>query len=196
MKIELAGLDKIGAVDGPCVYIANHMSTLETLVLPGIVQPVKDVTFIVKRGIIEYPIFKHVMLVRDPIVVDRVNPREDLQVVMSHGAEILKSGRSLIVFPQTTRTFQFEPERFNTIGVKLARRAGVPVVPVAVKSDAWTNGRVVKEFGKIDVSKVVHLEFGDALHIQDRGAEEHRAIIDYISERLETWSALDETPGR
>ncbi|MEZ4662244.1 MAG: 1-acyl-sn-glycerol-3-phosphate acyltransferase [Caldilineaceae bacterium] len=73
-------------VDGPCVFIANHMSTLETICLPGVIQPYKDCTFIVKRGIVEYPVFKHLMIARDPVVVDRKNWAEDLKVVLEEGA--------------------------------------------------------------------------------------------------------------
>jgi 1-acyl-sn-glycerol-3-phosphate acyltransferase len=39
-------LEKIGS---PCVFIGNHMSTLETFVLPCILQPYLPVTFVIKR---------------------------------------------------------------------------------------------------------------------------------------------------
>ncbi|HXF62254.1 MAG TPA: lysophospholipid acyltransferase family protein [Caldilineaceae bacterium] len=187
VHIQITGLHHLRSVEGPCVLVANHMSTLETIVLPGIVQPIKDVTFIVKRGIVEYPVFKHIMLARDPIVVDRINPRADLTRVLEEGPRLLGRGRSIVVFPQTTRTLRFDPAQFNTIGVKLARTAGVPVVPVAVRSDAWGIGRLVKEFGKIDPSKPVRFAFGPALSISGRGAAEHQAIIEFIRTSLAQW---------
>jgi 1-acyl-sn-glycerol-3-phosphate acyltransferase len=163
------------------------MSTLETIILPGIVQPLKDVTFVVKRAIIEYPVFKYMLLSRDPIVVDRVNPREDLMRVLTEGAAHLKRGRSIIVFPQTTRTTTFDPAQFNTIGIKLAREAGVPIVPVAVRSDAWGIGKWIKEFGKIDVSRPVRFAFGQPLMVEGRGNTTHQEIIRYISDHLKAW---------
>ncbi len=187
VEIEIMGMDRLEKVTGPCVFVANHMSTLETICLPGVVQPYKDCTFIVKRGIIEYPVFKHIMLARDPIVVERVNAREDLQVVLDQGAKALAKGRSVVVFPQTTRTVNFDPEQFNTLGVKLARRANVPVVPVAVQSDAWGIGRWVKEFGRIDPSKTVRFAFGEAIPIQSRGGDEHRQVIEFIQSQLRSW---------
>lgn len=186
-NIQITGLNVLSQIAGPCVIVANHMSTLETIILPGIVQPLKDVTFVVKRGIVEYPIFKHMMLSRDPIVVDRVNPREDLMRVLNEGAEHLKNGRSIIVFPQTTRTTTFDPAQFNTIGIKLARDAGVPIVPVAVRSDAWGIGKWIKEFGKIDVSRPVRLAFGAPLMVEGRGNTTHQAVIRYISDHLKAW---------
>jgi 1-acyl-sn-glycerol-3-phosphate acyltransferase len=186
-NIQISGLNVLSQISGPCVIVANHMSTLETIILPGIVQPLKDVTFVVKRAIVEYPVFKHMMLARDPIVVDRVNPREDLMRVLSDGANHLKRGRSIIVFPQTTRTTIFDPSQFNTIGIKLARDAGVPIVPVAVRSDAWGIGKLIKEFGKIDVSLPVRFAFGDPLVVEGRGNTTHQAVVRFISQHLQAW---------
>jgi 1-acyl-sn-glycerol-3-phosphate acyltransferase len=188
-SIELTGLDVLTRIAGPCVFVSNHMSTLETIILPGIVQPFKDVTFVVKRGIVEYPVFKHLMLARDPIVVDRVNPREDLVRVLQEGVAMLKRGRSVIIFPQTTRTICFDPGHFNTIGVKLARDADVPIVPIAVRTDAWGNGRVIKDFGRIDPTLPVKLAFGPAVAVTGRGNEAHRAIVRYIVDKLTGWGA-------
>lgn len=187
VHIQIEGMNAIKQAAGPVVFIANHMSTLETIVLPGMLQPLKDVTFVVKRGIVEYPIFKHIMLTRDPIVVDRVNPREDLAVVLESGCRLLGQGRSLVVFPQTTRTLTFDTEKFNSIGIKLARNANVPVVPVAVKSDAWGIGHVVKEIGKIDPSKPVRFAFGAPLAVEGRGNATHQAVIAFIRHHLEAW---------
>lgn len=187
VEIEVTGSKWLESVAGPCVFIANHMSTLETICLPAVIQPYKDCTFIVKRGIVEYPVFKHIMLTRGPIVVDRTNPREDLKVVLEEGCNALARGRSVVVFPQTTRSVTFEPEQFNTIGVKLAKRANVPVIPLALKTDAWGIGALVKEFGRIDPTKKVHMAFGAPITIQGRGNEEHRQIVEFIQQQMQQW---------
>lgn len=187
VHIQITGLNVLNSINGPVVLVANHMSTLETIFLPGIVQPYKDCTFVVKRGVVEYPVFKHIILSRAPIVVDRVNPREDLMRVLRQGADLLAKGRSVIVFPQTTRTTSFEPAQFNTIGVKLAREAGVPIIPVAVRSDAWGIGKAVKEFGKIDPTLPVHFSFGEPIDVEGRGTAAHQAVVHFISEHLRMW---------
>lgn len=187
VEIEITGVNWLQTIAGPCVFIANHMSTLETICLPGVIQPFKDCTFIVKRGIVEYPVFKHLMIARNPIVVDRANPRDDLKAVLEQGPQILAGGRSIIVFPQTTRTLTFNPELFNTIGIKLAKQGNVPIIPIAIKSDAWGIGSIVKEFGRIDPTQKVYLAFGAPLKIQNRGAEEHKQIIEFIQQQMQKW---------
>lgn len=174
--------------DSPCVFIGNHMSTLETFILPGIIRPFRKVTFIVKQALIDYPVFKHVMRSRDPIVVGRTDPRADLKAVLEGGLERLADGISVIVFPQRTRAFHTSVgEHFNSIGVKLARNAGVPVVPLAIRSDAWGNGKRMKDLGKIDPSRPVHFAFGNPMAVHGNGREEHERIIAFINEKLRDW---------
>lgn len=196
IKIHAEGLGNIGSFDGPAVFISNHMSTLETVVLPGFIQPVKEVTFVVKQELMEYPYFKYVLGSRDPIVVGRSNPREDLAKVMNEGFEKLTSGRSIIIFPQRTRSPYFDAESFNSLGIKLAKKAGVHVVPLALVTDAWSNGSLIKDAGKMDTSKLVRFSFGKPFKVQGSGAQEHQAVLDFIRTKLTEWNRLDLIPEK
>ena len=185
--IEINGIDNFRNLDTPCVFIGNHMSTLETMVLPCIISQFKDSTFVVKQSLVDYPVFKHIMRARNPITVGRTNPRDDLKAVFEGGEERLKAGISIVIFHQTTRTEVFDSGQFNTIGIKLAKKAGVPVVPLALKTDAWGNGKYLKDYGKVDISKKVWFEFGKPMTITGRGDAEHQQIIDFISGNLKEW---------
>jgi 1-acyl-sn-glycerol-3-phosphate acyltransferase len=186
-NIEITGTENFKSINEPVVFIGNHMSTLETFILPCLIHPKKPVTFVVKKSLVEYPVFRHIMVARDPIVVSRDNPREDLKTVLNDGTEKLSKGVSVIVFPQTTRTPVFDSKQFNTIGIKLAKKAGVKVVPVALKTDAWTNGKLIKDFGKIYPERKVRFAFGKPMSITGRGDEEHEAVISFIKEHLKSW---------
>ncbi len=192
VKFEITGIDSFAAIEGPCVFIANHMSTLETFILPTIIASFKDATFVVKQSLVDYPVFKHIMRARDPITVGRTNPRDDLRAVLEGGTARLQAGRSIVIFPQTTRTPVFDPAQFNTIGIKLAKKAGVPVVPVALTTMAWGNGMFLKDYGKIDPSKKARFAFGKPLLIRDRGTEERQEIIEFITGKLQEWKAEDQ----
>jgi 1-acyl-sn-glycerol-3-phosphate acyltransferase len=189
ITFEITGIDNFSGLAGPSVFIGNHMSALETFTLPCIIEPFKDVTFVVKQSLIDYPVFRYVMRSRNPIVVGRTNPRDDLRAVLEGGAQILSGGRSLVIFPQTTRTPVFDPNEFNTIGIKLAKRSNVPIVPIALKTDAWGNGERIKDFGKIDPSKKVYFSFGRPMMVKDRGVEEHNAVIAFIEKHLKQWNS-------
>ncbi|MEM6690126.1 MAG: lysophospholipid acyltransferase family protein [Planctomycetota bacterium] len=188
-SVRIEGLDQIRKLETPCVFVANHMSTLETMVLPAIIQPIRPVTFVVKKSLLEYPFFKHIVGSRNPIAVSRENAREDLKTVTKLGVERLRDGISIVVFPQTTRSTSFDAKKFNSIGVKLAAKAKVPLMPVALRTDAWGNGNLVKDFGPVDTSLPVRFAFGSPLPIIERGAEQHQQAIEFIESKLRSWSS-------
>ena len=173
--------------DKPVVFISNHMSTLETMVLPSIIQPVKPTVFIIKKELENFPLFGKVALARHPIIVGRSNPRDDLRIVLEEGSKRIAEGRSIIVFPQKTREAYFKPKTFNTLGIKLAKRNNVPVIPIAIISDAWGNGKIIKDFGKIDPNKVVKIAFGEPMEIEGNGNIQHQKSIDFIENKFIEW---------
>ena len=189
--IEIEGMNAIEAVDGPCLFVANHMSTLETFMLPAMIRPRRPVTFVVKKSLTTMPLFGPVMCSRDPIVVGRTNPREDLTAVLEGGLERLRKGISIIVFPQHTRSREFNPQMFNSIGVKLAKKAGVPIVPLALKTDAWGQGTKIKELGPVKVGMTVRYNFASPISVTGQGKEEQAAICQHIERLLGQWQQLD-----
>ncbi|MBU1567996.1 MAG: 1-acyl-sn-glycerol-3-phosphate acyltransferase [Proteobacteria bacterium] len=187
VKIEISGIENLERQTGPVVFIGNHMSMMETMLLPGIIQPILPVTFVVKESLLAYPVFKHIMRSRNPVAVSRTNPRQDLKVVMSEGVNRLHAGISVIVFPQTTRSHTFDPEQMSSIGVKLAKKAGVPVIPVALKTDCWQNGSWIKDFGRLDLSKTAYYSFGTPMMVVGKGDEEQNKINTFIIDALKRW---------
>lgn len=187
-RLQVTGIQHLKGIDRPCIFIGNHMSSLETFVLPSLIMPQGfDLAYVVKRSLVDYPVFGEVVKVRDPVVVDRVNPREDLKMVMEEGARRLEQGRSLIIFPQHTRTVDFDPKQFNSIGIKLAKKTGATIVPFALLTWAWSTGKLIKDFGPIIPSRTIHFAFGEPLEVTGKGQEEQQRIIDFIQEHLETW---------
>lgn len=189
VKVEMSGIENIECLGGPAVFIGNHMSMMETMVLPAIIQPVRPVTFVVKESLLSYPVFKHIMRSRNPVAVSRTNPRQDLKIVMTEGVERLRAGISVIVFPQTTRSHAFDPEQMSSIGVKLAKKAEVPIVPVALKTDCWQNGSWLKDFGKIDTTKTACFSFGKPTLVAGKGEEEQAAVNAFIVHSLKRWGS-------
>jgi len=184
---RISGMENITREPAPLVFIGNHMSTLETMILPSLIAPHLEVTFVVKESLVRHPLFGHVMRSRDPIVVGRTDPRKDFEEVMSKGTGLLSRGISIVIFPQSTRSVDFSPEDFNSLGVKLARRAGVKVVPIALKTDFWGQGSIIKELGPLDHRKTIHFRFGDPFEVSGNGREENKKITDFIISSLNEW---------
>jgi 1-acyl-sn-glycerol-3-phosphate acyltransferase len=186
-RYHISGMDNISRDQGPVVFVCNHMSTLETMVLPAIVAPHREVTFVVKESLVSHPLFGHVMRSKDPIIVGRTDPRKDFEEVMTKGPELISKGTSIIIFPQSTRSLVFKPEEFNSLGVKLARKTRVNVVPVALKTDFWGPGKIIKELGPLDSKKSIWFRFGESFPVKTNGKEENQRIIDFIQSSLDEW---------
>jgi 1-acyl-sn-glycerol-3-phosphate acyltransferase len=165
------------------------MSMLETQVPISIVFPYKKVVYVIKEQLRNVPFFG--AYVQKCISVTRTSPAEDLKQVLVQGSKKIAAGLSVIIFPQATRSVEFIPEKFNSLGVKLAKRAGVPVIPLALKTDFWGNGSLVKDFGPLRLGKTIHFEFGEPIEIKGQGRQEHERIMEFIQTRLGRWSAED-----
>ncbi len=191
-KLHIRGLDHLRALNGkPVVIVSNHMSLLETGMLHAIIRPYVDFSFVVKQSLMTIPYFKDILFSLKAIPVTRTNPREDLRTMLTQGKEILTGGRSLIVFPQATRSVKFIPEHFNSIGVKLAKTAGVPVVPMALKTDFISNGKLLRDLGPIHPERDVWFEIGAPMEVTGNGSEQQQALIDFIQPRISAWLQMD-----
>lgn len=187
VEFEITGVEHLHGIDSAYVLAANHMSTLETMVLPAVLQPLRNTTFVVKQSLTTMPVFKHIMCSRHAIAVTQTNPREDLKTMLAEGVDRLKRGFALVVFPQGSRTPGFRAEEFNSIGVKLAARAATPLVPCAVATDAWGLGRWIPELSRIDPTRKVRIAFGEPTTVEGRGEEQHARTLEFIGGKLAAW---------
>jgi len=186
-NIIIEGLDNIKNVEGPCVFVANHMSTMETFLLPCIIQPRKPFIFVVKESLVRMPLFGNILKSRNPIVVSRKNARQDLKLILEQGKNNLDLGISVLIFPQSTRDVTFNLEKFNSIGAKLAKKANVPLLPLALKTNAWGQGKYIKDFGAVKPELPIHFSFGKAIDIEGNGKNAHIYTCDYITTALKNW---------
>ncbi|MEI6149231.1 MAG: lysophospholipid acyltransferase family protein [bacterium] len=186
-QIEVTGLEHLAELDGPAVIIGNHMSSLETIMMSSMILPFREVSFVIKQALIEHPIFGPIMRAVPVIPVGRTNPREDLKAVLTQGEALLRKGVSVVIFPQATRSVEFDVDAFNTLGAKLAARAGVPVIPLALKTDFMGNGKWFKDLGPVDPGKTIHFAFGPPIQVQDNGKQAHETVVEFIRSHIQPW---------
>lgn len=187
-KFQIQGIDNIRNCKEPVVFISNHMSAMESMIFPCIIAPFREVTFVVKESLTTYPFFGPVMRARNPIAVGRSNSREDLMSVLKTGKEYLEKGTSIVIFPQGGRRDIFKPEEFNSLGVKLAKSAGMKVIPIALKTDFWGNGNIIKDLGPIRRKRDIKITIGESIEIIGNGKKQNDQIIEFIGTNLEEWN--------
>lgn len=191
-RIHLRGLENLRDVsDEPVVLIGNHMSLLETALFHAVAREYLDFTFVIKQSLLTVPFFRDIMRSLGAIPVGRENPRDDLRAVLGDGKKVLESGRSIIIFPQSTRSETFDAAKFNSIGIKLAKSAGVRVLPFALKTDFLGNGKYLRDMGPVRPKRGVYFEFAPARAVEGNGQALQQEIIGFIQSRLASWQAMD-----
>ncbi len=197
-RFQIEGLEQLrGSADsgqafgreGPYVFAVNHMSTLETQTLCGYISPYSPVTFVVKDALAQ-GYFAPLICSRPYIALARRNPLQDLEIVLHEGSEILSEGRSVILFPQGTREEnQFSRSRFNSIAARLAAKAGVRVVPVALSTAFWSRlaAKAVQYIPRLHPERRVHFAFGPPLAAEGRGRKAHKHTVEFISDHMSRW---------
>ncbi|MEM9424993.1 MAG: lysophospholipid acyltransferase family protein [Spirochaetota bacterium] len=178
----------------PVVFIANHMSTLETLTLCGYITPYMRTTFVVKSALVR-GYFAPLICSRPYVALERKDPLADLSIVLNEGRAILQGkgnrSRSLIIFPQGTREVHlFTRSRLNSIGVRLAAEAGVELVPIALSTSFWSRSqhKAIQYIPLLHPEREVRFAFGAPLKVTGRRKEAQRQILDFISEHMRSWN--------
>jgi putative phosphoserine phosphatase / 1-acylglycerol-3-phosphate O-acyltransferase len=134
----------------PAVFIFNHQSSLDALIVGSLVR--RDITAVAKKEAARDPRFAPIGLLTDVAYIDRSNStkaRSALEPVV----EKIRSGVSLAIAPEGTRTPTPHLARFKKGAFHIAMQAGVPIVPIVIRNAGelmWRGSSVVRA-GTVDV---------------------------------------------
>jgi 1-acyl-sn-glycerol-3-phosphate acyltransferase len=110
-----------------CVLVANHLSYIDTLILPSLIHG----TVIAKREVLGWPVIGQMVKQLGVLFVERDSPWSGA-LVLRQAMRAVSAGLTLVAFPEgsTTRGDQLLPFKRGVFG--LARRLGVPVVAASI----------------------------------------------------------------
>lgn len=128
-KVLVQGAENVPP-DRAVLFVANHQSYMDIAVLLGFVPGAKG--FIAKIGLAKIPLVSRWMVRMHSLFLDRQNLRKSL-LTMREAIEVLKSGHSLVIFPEGTRSKCDAMGEFKRGSLSIAEKANVPLVPVAIK---------------------------------------------------------------
>ena len=126
-RVRVLGRERLKAQ--PAVYVANHMSYMDTPVIFSSLP--FQFRIVAKSGLLKVPFIGWWLRRSGQVSVDVGNPRASIASLAS-AARTLKGGMPLFIFPEGGRTETGEPAKFLNGPAFMAIRAQVPVTPMAL----------------------------------------------------------------
>jgi 1-acyl-sn-glycerol-3-phosphate acyltransferase len=134
----------------PCLIVANHQSTWETL---ASLLLFPDVAIVAKQELLAIPVFGWYLRRSPMIVINRETGPRALREMIQQSQAALSEGRSVLIFPEGTRRLPTDPVTFKRGAELLYTKLGVPVLTMALSSGHfWSPGNSCKRKGTIMVS--------------------------------------------
>ena len=192
MNVVVEGFSERAKYGGPVLYLCNHMSMTETILLPPVLLSFGPISYVAKASLAHLPFLEKAAERMRMVPISRQSPREDLMSILRVGTERIGGGDSFLIFPQGTRCDVFSRKRYSSIGAKLAERAGCPVVPLVVDTRCQPTRRtgvlakVFKDYGPVDTSHDIRIACGPVIPCA-KSKELHGAAFDWMAAKLESW---------
>lgn len=192
MNVFVEGFRQREAYKGPVMYLCNHMSSVETILLPPLLLTYGSLSYVAKASLAHLPFLEKAAEHTGMIPIGRKSPREDLVNMLRIGTERIQGGDSCLIFPQGTRSPVFSRRQYSSIGAKLAEKAGCPIVPIVVDTRCQptrTSGafrKIFKDFGTVDTSLDIRCACGPVIPC-GKSKDMHEAAFDWMAGKLESW---------
>jgi putative phosphoserine phosphatase/1-acylglycerol-3-phosphate O-acyltransferase len=184
VRLNVSGTEHLWS-QRPAVFLFNHQSSfMDMLVAFRLLE--REFTFVAKKELANFPVMGPLFKLADVAFVDRADTARAIEALDSV-VEKLRSGVSVAISPEGTRSVTPTVGRFKKGGFRMAMAAGVPIVPVVVRNSGelmWRDSQVARS-GTIDV--VVHppIDVSDWMvdELDKRIAEVRQLYVD----TLEDW---------
>jgi 1-acyl-sn-glycerol-3-phosphate acyltransferase len=144
---RLNGLENRPA--GPVILACKHQSSWETLAFHRLFP---NAATVLKRELIFIPVVGWAMARAGNIAVERGEGAKALRSLLRQARAAVREGRSILIYPEGTRTPVGSTLPYHAGTAALYRQLGLPVVPVALNSGVfWGRRKFIKWPGVIDV---------------------------------------------
>lgn len=176
VEFIVEGKEKV-PTDEPVIYTPNHAGLFD---IPAVILGAPAVPiFMAKKEIASFPIIKDWMWVMDCVFVDRKN-KSKARSSLHDAIEMVKKGRSIVVFPEGTRSKNGELGKFKGGAMKIAMETGAKIVPVYLEGTR----ECFEETGNI-TSGTIKVKFLDPIVTEGLTKEEFFEMPDKLREIIQ-----------
>lgn len=137
----------------PAVFILNHQSNADMLIAIKLIR--KEARGVAKMELKKMPVVGQILEASGTIFLDRTDKEKAIEA-LKPAIDSLRSGISIVIFPEGTRSYDYTLGRFKKGAFHIAMEAGVPIVPIVLKNahDVMPRGKNI--FNPALVEVIVH----------------------------------------
>ena len=152
VQVQVRGLQQLDP-GSAYLFAANHLSMFDIFAFLGRLP--FDFRFVAKASLFQWPFVGWHLKRAGYIRVDRRRPRQTLRAFRAAGDQI-RSGMSVVIFPEGTRTWGKSVAPFKRGSFLLARQTGATIVPVTIVGShrRLPRGSVLVQPGKMEI--IIH----------------------------------------
>lgn len=174
-QFSVRGLEKADFTK-PAIYVCNHQSTLDIPAL-FVALPVAF-RFVAKQQLQYVPFLGWYMTMAKFVFIDRSNHKKAVRS-LELAAERIRSGISIAMFPEGTRSEEAAIMPFKKGPFALAMKAGVPVVPIAIEG----SGKLMPKNSWNITPGPVTVSIGEPVDPKQFG-EDREALMKAVRDRI------------
>lgn len=145
----------------PVVYVANHASYMDTLVLMAVLP--EGVAFVGKTELLKVPVLKTFIKKLNHLTVDRMDFSQSLADVQGI-QESLRQGRSIVIFPEGTFTQVSGLRPFKLGAFKVAVEGDRAICPIALSGTR----NILRDNSWLLKPGIIKVTVGDLLKANDK----------------------------
>lgn len=178
VQVEAEGLEHLPE-QGPYLLMANHQSHADVPILFATLPVIPG--FLAKKELAKIPILAMALRNGGHVLIDRADRGHSMRALKIAASEI-RSGKTLAIFPEGTRGREDRLAPFKKGGFLIAKKAAVPVVPVAITGSR----HILPRDALFPRSGAVRVRVGPPISPEEIRGLDASALAERVSENIAT----------
>jgi 1-acyl-sn-glycerol-3-phosphate acyltransferase len=176
IKVQLIGEENL-LRGKPQIFMANHQSDFDILISLAYI-PVQF-RWIAKKELFSIPIFGAAMRSAGYVEIDRSNKEKALQS-LDEATLRIRRGKSIMTFPEGTRSRDGEIKSFKQGTFYLAIKSGVPIVPVSIIG----SGKIMQKRSLRIKPGRIKIIIGKPIEVKNFDIEKRNELIEMVRKEI------------
>jgi 1-acyl-sn-glycerol-3-phosphate acyltransferase len=175
--VQVLGLDKIGP-DQTYIFAANHQSWFDIFAIYACI-PVQF-RWLAKEELFHVPVLGPAMKACGAIPIDRGDRKKAFESLNLAAAKV-RTGASIVIFPEGTRSANGVLQRFKTGGFVLAIKSQQPIMPISISG----SHRVLPKRGEWIIQRgTIFMTLGDPIPTAGLTNRDRETLISAVREAI------------